>query len=469
MSRIKGIASFSANFEPQIAAPLDARSVVGTKADLTNASIWLANDGTNYTYPGMVVTVYNDYTPSNNGVYYLAALPYSNPANWVQLVQNVTDLSAYWTSAQTVAVLTSYSPTGHTHVWSDITNTAHTHSQYSLTSHTHNFYDLSNTAHTHLLSDIQGAAISGLSDVNLISLVSGQTIIWDGSYWINSSTVGESVLTENVTSMLSVGGISSQTLLPSGTTFTDFVKELLTTTFYPTLNAPTFSLTTNQSANLESGSEPLIAFTYNFSRGSILGNLVGGIWDPNAWQNYRIGDATNCIINGITTTVNTPTLQTYTIIDGPNTYSGSCTFSTGVQPIDSNSQPYNSPYPGATEVRTVTITGKRKAFYGNSNSGTTSTLIRALSGSILGPVNGSTFTINIPSGAWNVVFAYPSTLQNVTSVKYVEGLNAEIKDIFTQTTVSVQGANGYSAINYKVYIYTPVEPFSTTATYNVTI
>ena len=469
MSRIKGITSFSANFEPQIAAPLDARSVVGTKSDLTTASIWLANDGTDYTYPGMVVTVYNDPTPSNNGVYYLSAIPYSNPANWIQLVQSVTDLSAYWTSAQIMTVLGGYSPTGHTHVWSDITNTAHTHSQYSLTSHTHTFYDLTSTAHTHLLSDISNASLSGLYDVNLSSLVSGQTIIWNGSYWINSSSVGESVLTEDITSMLTVGGISAQTLLLSGTTFTDFVKDLLSTTFYPTLNAPTFSLTSNQAANLECGSTPNTIFTYNFSRGSILGNLVSGIWDPNAWQNYRSGTASNFTIIGVNKGTSNTHTQVVNILEGSNVFSGSCTFGIGAQPFDSDLQNYSTPYPAGTEIRTVTITGKRKAFYGNSNLATSSALIRSLTSSLLGPVNGSTFTINIPIGATNVVFSYPATLQNVTSVKYVEGLNAEIKDVFTQTIVSVEGANGYTSINYKVYIYTPVEPFNATATYNVTI
>ena len=57
MARNKGLASFSANFEPQVASPLDARDVVDTATDLISPSIWLANDGTNYTYVGMKVVV----------------------------------------------------------------------------------------------------------------------------------------------------------------------------------------------------------------------------------------------------------------------------------------------------------------------------------------------------------------------------------------------------------------------------
>jgi hypothetical protein len=60
-------------------------------------------------------------------------------------------------------------------------------------------------------------------------------------------------------------------------------------------------------------------------------------------------------------------------------------------------------------------------------------------------------------------------LQDVSSVKYVEWLNAEIKDVFIKTNVNVEWANGYTDIAYKVFIYTPVEPFPATATYLVTI
>lgn len=71
MSRNKGIASFSGNFEPQAAAPLDARCIVETISDLLDASVWEANDGGTYVYAGMVVSVYQDPDPDNNGLYIL--------------------------------------------------------------------------------------------------------------------------------------------------------------------------------------------------------------------------------------------------------------------------------------------------------------------------------------------------------------------------------------------------------------
>ena len=83
MPRNKGIASFSANFEPQVGAPLDGRLTVATLADLTTASTWLANDGLPYTYLGMLVSVTND--GANNGVYRLNAIDCTQPSSWVAL------------------------------------------------------------------------------------------------------------------------------------------------------------------------------------------------------------------------------------------------------------------------------------------------------------------------------------------------------------------------------------------------
>lgn len=46
--------------------------------------------------------------------------------------------------------------------------------------------------------------------------------------------------------------------------------------------------------------------------------------------------------------------------------------------------------------------------------------------------------------------AYPATLRDVSSVQDVNGMNAEVKTAFTKTVVSVEGANGYQAIDYNM-------------------
>ena len=89
MSRQKGTAVVSFNFEPETASPLDARTVVQTKADLTNANTFLANDGNEYTYKGMIVSVTDDSTATNNGLYRLKALPTTTASNWQKVGSDV--------------------------------------------------------------------------------------------------------------------------------------------------------------------------------------------------------------------------------------------------------------------------------------------------------------------------------------------------------------------------------------------
>jgi len=83
MSREKGTASYSANFEAEKAAPIDARMIVGTQADLFLEATWTANDGGVYVYKGMIVCVHSDATESNNGLYRLNNVDYTNSNNWI--------------------------------------------------------------------------------------------------------------------------------------------------------------------------------------------------------------------------------------------------------------------------------------------------------------------------------------------------------------------------------------------------
>ena len=85
MSREKGLASFSANFESQMAAPIDARMLVSLRADLITEAVWQANDGVSYAYKGMIVVVHSDPVPDNNGLYRLLNLPITLEANWEKI------------------------------------------------------------------------------------------------------------------------------------------------------------------------------------------------------------------------------------------------------------------------------------------------------------------------------------------------------------------------------------------------
>jgi hypothetical protein len=64
---------------------------------------------------------------------------------------------------------------------------------------------------------------------------------------------------------------------------------------------------------------------------------------------------------------------------------------------------------------------------------------------------GSSVVVPVPLGAYRVVFAYPATLQDLTSVKDKNAMGSEIVSGFKKTSLSIPGNNSYPAIDYKVY------------------
>jgi hypothetical protein len=85
MSRNTGTFNFAANFEGLLKAPIDARQLAGTYADLTGATTWNAS-GSVWLYNGAIVVVGNDPTPTNNGVYWLCdATNYALTSSWVKV------------------------------------------------------------------------------------------------------------------------------------------------------------------------------------------------------------------------------------------------------------------------------------------------------------------------------------------------------------------------------------------------
>lgn len=243
------------------------------------------------------------------------------------------------------------------------------------------------------------------------------------------------------------------------TILTKFAQKALPTIY----TAPTFGITPN-SQNIEAGSNvnPTIipAWVQNdaglLNRYLLLLSVAGGanstLLDLAALQNYnqaliQVGDGQYLRY----------TAQAY--------YDEGLTKNNNLGDPD----PVNKILAGVKED-TLVYTGFRKLFYGTpAGYPIISDEIRALPNSLLNPVNGSVFTLNIAAGTTFVVFAYPGTLRDVSSVKYLELGNAEVKDTFELLNFDVAGANGYVPLNYKIYVYEPAVPFGDAATYNITI
>ena len=116
--------------------------------------------------------------------------------------------------------------------------------------------------------------------------------------------------------------------------------------------------------------------------------------------------------------------------------------------------------------RDLTITAFYNRFFGSPVSAPNdSASIR-----VLGKTFSNTFSIVIPHGNLIAAFAYEATRPDIadTSVKYVEGFNANVGSTFVKSLLNVLDAGG-TLRSYKLYVATLGAPYPAQATYNVSI
>lgn len=233
-------------------------------------------------------------------------------------------------------------------------------------------------------------------------------------------------------------------------------------------------------------SQPSVGVSSSTAKAYEVGTSVSPAWSGsfNAGS-YTYGPATGCTVskwavsNNITAEIastQTGTFNAYVVPDGANykiTVKG--TYGDGAVPKTALGANYPAgQIKGATkEAITSAITGYRNSFYGTTTDktkATTSAIIRGLSGkSGRALANGNTFNVTIPVNAQRVIIAYPATLRAVSSIKDKNGMSADITSAFTGSTVNVEGAGGYTAIEYRVYTMDFANPNDTANTYIVTI
>lgn len=233
----------------------------------------------------------------------------------------------------------------------------------------------------------------------------------------------------------SVGNLTPGTVIDLGTPLTEVLERLLTT-----YSNPKGTLSASVSA-VEAGTVLSATLSATFSQG-----------DAGPLTSYTLRRNGALVLSETTLTSYSETSRI-----GEETLSYAASFAHGEGTL-----------PAGTLTATASIQGKRATFYGVDSAAASSAQIRQLPGGVLGAGNGSSFTINIPAGTASVVFAYPATLRDVSVVKHNES-NFDVKEVFTLTTVNVEGAGGYQAIAYKVYRYVPAAAFTTNNTYTVTI
>lgn len=154
-------------------------------------------------------------------------------------------------------------------------------------------------------------------------------------------------------------------------------------------------------------------------------------------------------------------------------YKATVTHGAGVTAKDNlgtDSDPVVAIQAGTKEKTTTAYTPYRNFFYGATTDKPTldSDYIRGLNKSNKAYVAGE-FTINVPVGAQRVCIACISSKGGVIKVINETAMNADVTSTFTMSVVKVEGAEGYTAVNYKTYVFEPAVPYENTATLKFTL
>lgn len=301
----------------------------------------------------------------------------------------------------------------------------------------------------------------------------------DGKLWVKAATEIDTILAEKV--MFDSNMVFTEQFgkyKPSGGKVTvpsegKSLKGLLLDAYSedknPVITQPSVSISSSTARAYEVGTVVTPAYSGSFNVGKYeYGPTPTGV-SVTEWQ------ATNNV-TAETKATQTGSFAQYTVPDGSNyRITIKATYSNGAIPVTALGAQYEAGKinGGSKTAQSGAITGYRNSFYGtlaDKSVDVTNAVVRALqqkSGKSL--ANGNTFTVNIPVGAEAVLILYPATLRDVTSIKDVNGLNADITSAFTKSEMTVTGANNYTAINYKMYRLDYAKPNDTANKYTVTI
>ena len=290
----------------------------------------------------------------------------------------------------------------------------------------------------------------------------------DGSYSVlHPITKTANVKTsEDITVMLksNVGSYANGDVIAAGTSVDAVVRKLLQVQIPPVYTAPSTDISVT--AGDKGGS---------YEEGTSVNPTFSGAFTKN-----DAGALSNIVIKKndvqVATSESSPVTHNETfVVSGTIVFNATATYAAGEVEKDN----FGEDYPtgritaGSKTSGNITYTGYRKYFWGADNvaeAAASSANIRALSNSSsAAAAAGTKITLSVTKGQTRATFAYPATLRDVTSVKYVEMGNDESKALFTKSTVAVEGANGHTAIDYKVYTLIPDQPFPSNMTFDITI
>lgn len=285
----------------------------------------------------------------------------------------------------------------------------------------------------------------------------------DGNYQANNIYFDSDLTATAPVGVVEIPASGSTTIAAAGKSLKDVLASILAKRVAPKATAPTASINfTNATKSLEVGTTVTPTYAATFNPGSYTYGPATGI-EVSAWS---VSDGTTTLT---TASGSFPELTIGDQSGSPATVSltATATHTQGAVPVDNlgDEVPGVQIAAGSVSATTSTkLTCYRNFFYGSLATSTaeaplTSDLIRGLTkgGAYAG---AKTLTVNAGAqGAKRVVVAYPKSTARagLKEVLLTSSMNADITDAYVAQEINVEGANGYAAIPYTVYVYEPAE------------
>lgn len=344
----------------------------------------------------------------------------------------------------------------------------------------------------------QADLAEGEDDIAAITRVVGENALFEGDMAIVKSTIGEAVtytayvyndakwqamngnynannvyFDKDLFTTKEIGYVTlengSAHIPTTGKNLTDTWEQIFVKEENPTVTQPAVSFTTVTTGSFEVGTSITPSYDAKMSAGSYSYGPATGLTAKNWNVNLRKG---NTSVQNKTTVKDSFTA--IVLADGDSyTINAEASYDNAAVPVTNKGNAYAAGQIKAGKVSKTsgTITCYRNTFYGTTanKDSLDSPTIRGLNKTNKASKAGDSVTIALPVGAVRVVFAYPATLRDITSVKDINGLNAEIVSAFKKETITVAGAGNDAGISYKVFTTEFAVPLESANSYKVTI
>lgn len=287
----------------------------------------------------------------------------------------------------------------------------------------------------------------------------------DGNYSAKNVYFNQDLTATAPIGVVSIPETGSAKIEAAGKSLQDVLVSILAEELQPEKTLPEVSITSTNKSSYEVGEKVTPNYSATLSAGSYTYGPETGIV------------ATDWTVNSKGTGVTVETLSTasgsfseVTVSDGMVfKVSATANYDEGAEPVTNMGNAAEDDKriaAGADDAEITIFSGYRNFFYGTLASSTadaplTSAIIRGLTA---GGKYSATKTINLtpgPDGAKRVVVAIPeaqitSSRKGLKEVLLTSSMNSDITENYGEPIdVSVEGANGYTAVNYKVWVYEP--------------